>query len=261
MNTFDNKKLPLIALLLLGMLWPGITSAQRRQCRDMVHLLGGTVLTGKIIAYQPGDTLTLETWSGITMKVADNMVHHIVQRCPKGFAGSEEKMQRLNTFKERGWYHFTRASVLGSTDDIDFGLQHSSGYKFNRFINVGVGVGMDKMSYLRSQTVTTYPVFAEIRGFLTPNRLSPFYAIGGGYAFTGAVPESADNINRWWTTSENWEGGWMAQGHIGYRCGNHFMVYGGLRLQRKSMHWEGREIYGTDRFLHKRFELGLGILL
>lgn len=250
----------LFVLFLLGMLWSGTVAAQRQRCRDKVFIQNGSVLTGKIISWQPGDTLTIETWSGIRMKVPDMVVHHVEQQCPalKAGAGLDEALPY--SFREKGWYHFTRGSVLGSIGDVDFALQHSSGYKFNRFLGVGLGVGVDNLSYQRNETVPTYPVFAEIRGFIHPKRLSAFYALGGGYAFTKGAPESPNN-NVWWAISETWEGSWIAQAQLGYRCGNHIMVYGGLRLQRKTRYWEGRDVYGTDRILHKRLELGVGILL
>lgn len=59
----------------------------------------------------------------------------------------------------------------------------------------------------------------------------------------------------------------MTQAEIGYRVGNHLIVHGGFRLQRKyrdwASNWGGPEggIRGTDRILHKRLVLGLGLLL
>jgi len=237
--------------------------AQKRQCIDEVRLKGGTVLMGKIIAYQPGDTLMMETWSGLTVRIPNDVLEKIVQRCPKRLlpAGQRAEATRYYTFRERGWYHATRGAVLSGVDDLDFSLQHSTGYKLNRWIGVGLGAGIENMNYLQSATIPTYPVFLEIRGYLSAKNVTPFYAIGGGYALAGKASETTAN-DRWWRAqSEDWKGGWTAQVQAGYRCGNHFFVYGGLRFQRKSLVWEGVNIYGTDRFLHKRLEIGAGILL
>lgn len=259
-NRLRHFRLLLLLLLAVGAIHYQ-ANAQKSRCSDEVHLKGGTLMVGKIIAWQPGDTLTIETWSGLTMKIAPEMLEKVTQRCPKRFLpGKKSDDAAFYTFRERGWYHATRAAALIGVEERDFTLQHSSGYKINRWLGIGLGVGIENLRYLRTATIPTYPLFMEVRGYLNSKNVSPFYVIGGGYAFVGKEPSTI--TNRWWQVqNEDWKGGWMAQAQVGYRCGNHFFLYSGLRLQRKSVYWEGINIYGTDRFLHKRLEIGLGLLL
>lgn len=230
----------------------------------MLYLKGGTVLIGEVSHFQPGDTVFMKTYTGLAVAVPYPLVDRLKQKCRHKKRHAVNR-QREYTFRERGWYHATRAAVLSAANDWDVALQHSSGYKFNRWINVGIGAGVENLSYLQAPTVPSYPLFAEVRGYLYPRRVTPFYAISGGWAFSGADKDGSTRNNSWWwgspMTRNDWRGGWMAQIQAGYRCGSHLMVYAGLRFQQKRLLWETINLAGTDRFLHKRLEVGMGILL
>ena len=253
------KKNTLIALIVLCSMAKGWTQAQA-PCRDVVYLKSGDVFQGKITAYRPGDTLFMETWNGIAIQLADKRVKKIVQRC-QGNGPRPPRRERPYDFKERGLYNATRAGVLFAATDWDVALQHSIGYRFNRLLGLGVGIGMENMTYEDIPTVPTYPVFLELRGYFRAKNLSPFYSVGGGWAFKGS--ETREPTGRgWWATQDTWQGGWMFQAQLGYRMGKHFFAYGGLRFQRKNRNWEqGTGTFGTDELLHKRFETGIGLLL
>lgn len=255
------KKNTLLLLLVLYFLGQGWAQTQAQApCRDVVYLRTGDIFQGKITAYRPGDTLYMETWNGIALRLADKRVKKIVQRCndkdPK-----QPRAERPYDFKERGLYNATRVGGLFAVEDWDVSLQHSVGYQFNRLIGLGIGVGMDNMSYEDIPTVPTYPVFMEARGYFRAKNLSPFYSVGGGWAIKGS--EQRESTARgWWSTQDSWQGGWMVQAQLGYRMGKHLLVYTGLRFQRKKRNWEqGSGTFGTDALLHKRFEAGIGLLL
>lgn len=251
------RKILFLTLFLCCSGW--IAAQDSLQCQDVVYVKGGSVFRGKITSYDPNDLLRIVTWSGVDMQISSNTVLKIIQEC-SGLKSRKE--QRDYTFRERGWYHFSRAALTFSIDNVGYSLQHSSGYKFNRFLSVGAGIGLENYTPGGNDPVTI-PLFAEIRGYLTQQRISPFYALGAGWSVIGKEQRAIDFWG-WENNIQEWKGGWLAQGQVGYRIGNHFMTFIGIRLQRLTNNWDNSAWnggYGTDRHLKKRVELGIGLLL
>ncbi len=247
-------------LLLLGQPW--FLSAQETmtavpaKCHDILYLSDGSQLRGQITAtLDNGAILSFKTWSGLAMDIPRASVKRIVQRC------SEDKLPKVYDFRETGWYHHTRGGFLvGQTyfgeNVTGIQLLHSSGRMFSRLLGVGLGVGVDHFG-LDGSDVATYPVFAEVRSYLTARRVTPYLALGAGWAFSGN--RTTGDFGR----LENWSGGWMAQGDVGYRIGNNFTINLGVRLQQKRREWSSNwwtQESGTDRILHARFVVGAGLL-
>ena len=254
----------LLSLGLLLLLWqPRLLRGQEKpDCRDVLYIAGGNRLTGQITEIKAGDTLVFQSWGGAMFHIPRKEVKRIVQDCRRTKGAS--RGPRPYTFKERGLYHHTRGSVLlgqayYGLDNTGLQLQHSSGWMFSRLLGLGLGTGIERFDPEGSDA-SVYPVFAEIRGYVLPKPLTPYYSIAAGWGFAGR-----SRGDRWGYT-DTWHGGWTAQAEIGYRIGNHLIVHGGLRLQRKyrdwTSNWGGPEgMHGTDRILHKRLVLGLGLLL
>ncbi len=167
-------------------------------------------------------------------------------------------------FKEKGWYHHTRAGAL--VGQAYYGenkqgvlFQHSSGWQFQRLLGIGLGLGIDYFDPKGNDAVT-YPIFAELQGFLLPKNVTPFYNIGAGWAFTGR-----NSGEERWGKIDRWKGSWMAQAAIGYRIGRHFTVQTGIRLQHKRRVWTSvwgpESDFGEDRILHKRLIVAIGMTL
>jgi len=228
---------------------------QKENCRDIVYLTDGSVFRGKISSYQQDGELAMVSWSGGSIRLASINVKKIEQKCGDENPTLRSLAQRPYTFGETGWYHATRGSILWSSNGMGFGLQHSSGMKFNRLIGAGIGVGIENLT-VSEDDVSTYPLFLEARGYLSAKNITPFYTLGIGWAFAGTENYNIEG------EKESWEGGWMGQTQIGYRIGNHFTAHLGLRFQQKTRTWSNLwGIQGVDKILQKRFEIGLGILL
>jgi len=249
-----------LGLLLLGQ--PRLLSAQEATtpppCHDVLYLRDGSQLRGQIQATKDsGSVLVFRTWNGVEMDVPRTEITKILQKC-------NNRTAKTYHFKETDWYHHSRMGLLiGQTyyreNRTGLQIQHSSGWMFSRLLGVGLGAGIDVFDG-QGNIPATYPIFAEVRGFLFPQRITPFYALGGGWGFS--KKNNADNSA--WGWSETWKGGWMAQAAVGYRIGNNFTVQAGFRLQHArrewSSNWWGIESR-TDRILHRRLMLGVGLLL
>ena len=240
--------------LLLFIAVPGLAQ-QKENCRDVVFLRNGSILRGKVTEYNLSGDLAMTTWGGAQLRLPASKVRKVKQYCRDD--RRTPLSQRPYSFRESGWYHATRAMTLVAHNEIGLGVQHSSGLMISRWLGVGVGVGVENLAP-DNDDVTTYPLFGEVRGYFLPRHITPFYALAAGWGFADQKGDR-NNFDR---ITEKWRGGWMAQGQIGYRMGNHFTIHLGLRLQRKTRTWDSnRNLKGVDRILHKRFDIGLGILL
>ncbi|MBK9336857.1 MAG: hypothetical protein IPM98_09820 [Lewinellaceae bacterium] len=248
-----------LGLLLFGQ--PRLLSAQEaaspQPCHDMLHLRDGSRLRGQITAtLHDGKTLAFRTWGGAEMEILRADVQRIVQRC-------NDRAARVYNFREKGWYHHTRAGILPGQTYYGYSrpglsFQHSSGWMFSRRLGVGLGTGMEFFDRSGNEPAV-YPIFAEVRSYLLPRRITPFGALACGWSF------SEKNRPSDWGSNEIWKGGWMAQATVGYRIGNNLTIQGGIRLQHRQREWSSSDWWigsaGTDRILHKRLMLGIGLLL
>ncbi len=242
---------------MISMAFVAALSAQTDDCRDYVYLKDGSLLKGKIIAYDQAGALVMTTWSGVEMHIPTSGVRKIMQRCK-----DDPRRMRLSaspySFSEKGWYHATRGTILTGASVTGVSLQHSSGVMLSRLVGLGVGTGIEQFN-TAYYSPANYPVFAEIRGYLLKKNVTPFYTAGAGYSW---MPRENNDVFD--GNNSLWKGGFMVQGQIGYRIGNYFTVHGGIRLQRMTEQWTSSwlsSFYGTNTYLNKRFELGIGLLL
>ncbi len=225
-------------------------------CKDIVYLRSGSVFRGKITEMKAGGDLVMTTWNGVVITLPETNVKRVVQRCR-----DRHRAPKAYDFKEKGLYNATRlGALIGQTfrgdNSTGFSLYHSVGWMFNRWIGAGIGGGVEIFNP-NGLEATTYPIFAEARGYIRARNVSPFYSVGAGWAFAGK------KSNTQWGYIDHWNGGWLAKAQIGYRIGNNLTIFGGLSLQKKTLDWRttwGGD-WGQDKVLHKRLELGFGIIL
>lgn len=250
-----KKYIFLMALMTVG----AALSAQSDDCRDYVYLKDGSLLKGKITSYDCAKELVMTTWSGLEMHIPASGVSKIKQRCK-----DDPRRLRLSaapySFSDKGWYHATRATMLAGASANGVSLQHSSGVMIHRLFGLGVGAGIEQFN-TGYYSPANYPVFAEIRGYLLQKNVTPFYTLGAGYSF---MPRQRNGEQFFEGNNSLWKGGYMFQGQIGYRIGNHFTVHGGIRIQRMQEEWTSSwlsSFRGINTYLNKRFDLGIGLLL
>ncbi|MCB9306243.1 MAG: hypothetical protein H6565_06575 [Lewinellaceae bacterium] len=247
--------LPLLLLVCIT----GTAQAQKKDtsnCVDVVYLRNGSVFRGQLLKLESGGDFSMITWNGVTITMPEQNIKRVVQRCKEG-----KLSLKPYDFKEKGLYNATRLGFLIGQDYFGentkgYSIYHSVGWMLKRQVGIGVGVGVEVYNPDGVET-NTYPIFVEARGYLKEKNVSPFYVVGAGWSLAGKnATSNSGYINEW-------SGGWLAKAQLGYRIGNNVCLYGGLSFQKKVRDWRanwGTE-WGQDRILHKRFELGIGVII
>lgn len=242
---------------------------------DLVHLANGTILKGRILENRYDDYLIMEFDSGDRIRLEANEIHDIsreyveedesntvakdrsYKQYKEKLKGKPKTVAKVYAFKERGPYFSTfMASISGRVDGdlkVGLGAHFTSGYQFNRWVGLGLGVGID--SYSTSVKRTVVPVFVEARGYFLKKYNSPYYSVNAGYGF--ALTDEDLDINEA-------NGGYMVHPAIGYRFGAtakvNMLMDIGYKFQRAEF---TREFFNGDfevqdiRFQRFTFRLGL----
>jgi len=222
--------------------------------QDIVYLKDGSKFRGKILDYQPGKSLTIETWSGQQLKFDGVVVKKIRQELI-----ATQKGKRVNNyeFRENGYFNSTDVSVNWSENRwgdpvLGASIANVTGYQFNRFVGAAVGVAFD--TYHLFDEDKYIPVFAEVRGYLLKKNTTPMYRYQVGYGF--GLKDLERNLFKS-------EGGLYSYPAIGFRfggkSGGNATLDIGYKIQMAKQHlriWEGTEIRNIT---YNRFTLRCGI--
>lgn len=171
------------------------------QSLDVLYLKGGEVMKGMVMEYVSGDHLTI-----------------LVHGNKIDFSGENlDKINRVKLFerghyqKEKGsWHEFYFGLMTGkageySSNENHISLELINGYRFNRFLGLGLGTG-----YQSYTGIDAVPVFLSITGDILTDRITPYYFINAGYGF------GIDRSDEW----ENYtkvKGGLMYNPGIGFK--------------------------------------------
>ena len=105
--------------------------------------------------------------------------------------------------KPKGLYNATSFAIVSERGNWFSGMQTAFGYKFNPYLGVGGGIGIERFSNLPTYSYytanfTLMPVFAEIRYTMLKTRVTPVIALQGGYKWLVNTPSSqADEWLKW----------------------------------------------------------------
>lgn len=201
---------------------------------DVIKLRTNVFFEGKIIEYRHDTLVVLQTVDGRLFHFHPKIISKISQKLvdEDGRRVKRQRVIRPYAFEEKGVYlqlsaGFNAAETAGPwIDEVVHGKDFtvSAGYKFNRYLGVGLGVGAH---YYYSQGKGVYPVFAEARGYLTARKVAPYYAVAAGYGF--AVKDEDKGI-------QEANGGLLFHPALGLRIGGsdnvNFIFDVGVKFQR-----------------------------
>lgn len=195
------KKLLAYCLLLC---WLSTVMLYAQSGNDVVRLKNGGVVRGTIIEYLPADHLTIRSDAQNTLTFAAADIATVEQQ-------NSHQRSPISP-RNKGYYHLTQGGIsIGNSttnwqnDPVNGSLQTINGYKFNPYLAVGVGVGIDWYTLSR-----VYPIFADVRGSLLPkSSVTPIYFAQAGYGFGGSRSDYR------WLADYTAHGGFMASTGVG----------------------------------------------
>lgn len=244
-----------------------------QQTLDVVYLKDGTAYWGEIVKTEPEQKVYIQLVGGSTIAIDYKDIDRIVQdetkvepkpepkpKSTKKHPVKSTKEKNAYVFKEKGFYNIPTLGInfarTASRDVVGLGLQYSAGYQINRWLGLGAALGLDFYSLGGGERIL--PVMGEARGYFNKKKVSPYYAINGGYGF--ALLNKQDNITRA-------EGGWMIHPSFGFRLngregGVSTLVDFGYRFQ-KAHFYKDFEFNGDkeERVLtYQRLMVRMGII-
>jgi hypothetical protein len=260
MNMRLSYTLSLLLLFFTGMTFGQSTDSTKAQTFDIVHLKDGSRLSGKIVSWDLEKGMEFKLVTGASIYINKEEIDRVEQdteELPNDRFRRYRRpfVPRPYAFRETGWYHnssgFFNISTLGGV-----GLHHAMGYRFSRLFGVGLGTGIETNDFSAYRKMI--PVYAEVRGFLLPKKISPYYAVKLGYAF-GLRDEINGTLGA--------KGGLLFSPELGVRFGaGDVNYYLGVeyKLQNATFIWNGWDWTGgtrvEDKISYRRFELRTGLL-
>jgi len=222
----------------------------------VVYLKDGSKLEGVVTNWVYKEALYLKTNSGQIFEFPADQIDKVVQKSLVNISSGEEY-----TFKESGIYYAWRGQALvGNNGDRNmetpgYGFSFLAGYRLNRLIGAGLGVGYDK--YIDDTGEEVIPVFAEFSGYVSPSNTSLSYSLALGYGFA-RVNDEYGIIHA--------KGGLLVYPAIGVRLGQSRIKYTidlGYKFQKAEFTYRNPWVPTTEheqRLLYKRLTLRAGVM-
>ncbi|MDW3650913.1 MAG: hypothetical protein R8P61_27800 [Bacteroidia bacterium] len=216
--------------ILLFFLTCFMASAQTTgKMEDVIELKDGHVIYGWILEQEAGKHVKIELVGGSVLIIEQEKIESI-SRDPSRFLRVKRTYnyrQKPILYRERGAYMYLSSHFSfrdgSDRDRLDVGIHIRTGYRIDRLLGLGIGVGVDNY-----EGGTYMPIYLDLSGDLMRSRVTPHYHVSGGYAFA---------VNPNWPNSQI-EGGLMAFAAIGYKIhtqGNlEWTVMGGYKFQQAS---------------------------
>ena len=227
----------------------------------MVILKDGSKLTGTILKWELSRGMEFKLITGATMIIARTDITKVHQAVNAEEAFTPPPVEATNrrlireplpyAFKEKGLYN-TFSCFVNISDPGGVGLSYSIGHRLNRLLGLGGGFGIETNDFFNNRD--QIPLFVEARGFLKPEKITPYYALKLGYAFP-MTNDFSNNISA--------KGGIYVSPELGIRFGARAVTYyAGIeyKLMKASYTdfiWDGGT--ATDEITYRRLELRTGI--
>ena len=158
-------KIKSFAIFTFFLLYAAQTKAQQNEFSDKVYLNNGTVIIGKILYYQPDDTLQIQIKSGQIVRFLPTQMKKIVMQDVA--ENKPTKTVKPYNFKERGLYDALSVGLnTGKSSRYNqilrgIDLQNVVGFQHNRLVGGGIGLGYSSY-YLSNGEANVLSIFVEV---------------------------------------------------------------------------------------------------
>lgn len=169
-----------ISILLLFMAFAfGVSAQSIGDYIDVLYLKNGSMIKGIIVEQIPGKSIKIQTKDGsqyvYTMAEVEKFTREEV---------TEAKSNYMDNFKRKDKGFFMNLDALANS--AGGGLRLTHGYRFGRFGNLGIAVGLEGVNsnYNFSYPVPVLSFNAVYSGEILDKRITPFYQIEAGYGIS-----------------------------------------------------------------------------
>ena len=242
------------------------SSGFAQKYEQVLYLKNGWVLHGQIISAAEDSMVSIQTEDrNIFVFQSSEIDSQIVQLKPN------QKRQRRNDsnsieYRNRGYFMLFQAGfLLGNAYSQEesnslFNPEMIHGYKFNRFLSVGGGIGVNLIN-----EGAILPTFIDLRGDILKQKATPHYFVRGGYSIPLYTREAQD-IGWGEPIFEDFkaDGGYMIEGGIGMKVhtvsGLAYVFTGGYRIQSLTERYNSFGNRIEQLYTYQRFSVSFGLM-
>ncbi|MEZ4827220.1 MAG: hypothetical protein R3C61_13225 [Bacteroidia bacterium] len=175
-------------------------SGQNYYMENILHLKNGSEIRGWIVEQVPGEYVKIELVGGSILVYRQDEIEKISSE-PNRYSQVIRRINRNKNsiqYRNYGMYNFLTSGFTINDGrwgpNADFSFYYRAGYRFNQYLGVGLGGGIEEY-----ETGILAPVFAEVSGDFLQKRNTPFYLVQAGYGF---------GVDNSWIT-DDFDGGLM----------------------------------------------------
>ncbi len=259
-------------LLLILILFSWMTSAFGQKgnvlTTDLIVLKDNSRLYGKIVDAD-NKTYTISI-GGEPVRLSNKIVEYIYHVGDEFFEGDYEEDVAQDTllinqgtlfelvpivnYEKRGWYNIGYGSINfpGAFNEGGVGVENVTGYQFNRYTGLGLGLGFQRLDY---RTGKIFPVYVQYRGYLFNKKVSPYYNLDIGFSLP--LKDRRSNF----TSSSP---GTYFYPSVGYKCGSDksaFMIDIGWRVANVTYINNNEFFSSEEKYFFNNVVLRLGVML
>lgn len=171
----------------------------------------------------------------------------------------KKRLENPPSLKVNSFYNEIRGGLMFGEDALNVALHSINGYQFSKYLGTAVGIGVNKYG-----NYVTMPLYAQIKGYLSEKKVSPFYFGDIGYGFAWKTSKNEDQFEL-----DNLKGGLYWQLGLGYQINfyNSSMTFslGYVSQDSKAEYvyyrpWDIDDVEISERRLLRRVVFSVGFL-
>lgn len=215
---------------------------------DVIYLKNGSIIKGEILEITRERIIKIQTTDNKTWSFHLEEVDRVVKE-------PGQRISLTNTYLNAGFINYSSLGLLvgdeSATHQAPFSITMTNGYIFASKISVGAGFGLEFLDR------TSIPLFADLRYYLTKNKLSPYFMFQGGYSFP--IEDEHDEYYQ----ERNNIGGYMVNPGIGFLL--NFQSGGALQFnvgyRNQLLRYEYNDAFDTElKQYYNRFNIRFGLI-